>query len=88
MKQDKKSEKRGLLKVAGMMMGCCIAPIIVVMLLTFFGNAVGLSLGSNKFIPFISSLICPLMMIGAMFFMMGKGKGNCCEGHQKDDIEE
>lgn len=88
MKDDKKRTDRRLLKGTAMMMGCCIAPIIVVMLLNLVVQKMGISLGGSSVISLIGSLICPILMIGSMFFIMGKGEHKCCSKDQKNKLEE
>nr|WP_307993137.1 hypothetical protein [uncultured Niameybacter sp.] len=88
MNKDKKDSNKRLVKGTAMMMGCCIAPIIVVMLLNLGVGKMGISLGGSSIISLIGSLICPIMMIGSMFFIMGKDGHKCCSKDQKDKLEE
>lgn len=73
--------KHSIFKHSLMMVLCCGAPIIVLLLLTVFkinnSSVRGIS-------TVISSLLCPLMMVGMIFMMFGKGKSkkSCCENEQ------
>ena len=81
---DNGNNKKGFLKFGAMMGLCCILPIILVALLPLLGfKALALS--------GLTSLICPIMMIG-MMFMMGRGhkKGNdngdnCCSKNEDSE---
>ena len=82
---NNENNKKGFLK-HGLMMGlCCLLPVILVALLPILGFK-ALALSS------LSSLLCPIMMIG-MMFMMGrshkKGENNnasCCAKNEDNDF--
>jgi hypothetical protein len=78
-----------------MMLLCCGAPVLLLLLLPLL-RGLGLSSGASSRLTGLSSLICPVMMLGMMFMMMrGRGRGeskdNCCSDNkigQEKRIEE
>ena len=79
---NNENNKKGFLKHGLMMMLCCLLPVILVSLLPILGFK-ALALSS------LSSLLCPIMMIG-MMFMMGrnhkKGEVNNAKNEDNDCI--
>ncbi|KPU45497.1 hypothetical protein OXPF_07300 [Oxobacter pfennigii] len=71
-------------KMASGMAVCCILPAVIVMLVSATGIASG-----NRIIAAVTPFLCPIMMMGMMFFM-GKEKNNkghlCC--NDKENTEE
>ena len=79
---NQKQNKKGPLKYIGMMGACCLLPILIATVLPLVSS----SLGETRFIPLITSLICPIMMIVMMFKMFKGGQGhNCCSDNKKSE---
>lgn len=61
---------------------CCGLPILIFASLPFVSKV---SLGSSKLLAIIAPFICPLMMIGMIPMMLGRGnrnkKSSCCENN-------
>lgn len=64
----KNNNKKGIFKYIGMMGICCLAPIIILLLIQILGFS---NNSTAKFMPILSTLICPILM-GLMFFSMFK----------------
>lgn len=79
--QNENKNKHGIFKHSLMMVLCCGAPIIVLLLLSVLNINNSAVRGISTI---ISSLLCPLMMVGMIFMMFGKGKSkkSCCDNKQ------
>lgn len=77
-------QKKGLLKGIGMMGACCLLPIIIVAILPLISSSLGAT--GTRIGYTLSSLICPIMMIG-MMFLMGKGS-SCCSKDKENKSEK
>lgn len=77
-------QKKGLLKGIGMMGACCLLPIIIVAILPLISSSIGVT--GTRIGYTLSSLICPIMMIG-MMFLMGKGS-SCCSKDKENKSEK
>lgn len=66
-----------------MMLVCCGAPFLVFLLIPLLGSR--LNLGTWTALPFLSSLICPVMMVIMMVVMMrGQNKNSVPDTQQSD----
>lgn len=83
-KENHMQQKKGLLKGIGMMGACCLLPIIIVSILPLISSSLGIA--GTRIAYTLSSLICPIMMIG-MIFLIGKGS-SCCSKDKENKSEE
>ena len=79
-KGNLKEHKRNILKGIGMMGACCLLPAIIMAILPIISSSLGV--GGTRIAYTLSSLICPIMMIG-MILMMAKGT-SCCSKDKED----
>ncbi|WP_041703104.1 hypothetical protein [Lachnoclostridium phytofermentans] len=77
-KKNEKGHKRHLSHIF-MMLICCGAPIILLMLIPLL-KRVGIGAGANGILSLLASLACPLMMM-VMIPMMMKGLKNKEDNH-------
>jgi len=66
---------------------CCGLPILIIAMLPFIST---FSPVGSKILLVITPFICPIMMIGMIYMMFGRGKNNkkssCCENENKEII--
>ena len=77
-------QKKGLLKGISMMGACCLLPIIITTILPFISSRLGVT--GTRIGYTLSSLICPIMMVG-MIFLIGK-ESSCCSKHKENKSEK
>ncbi len=73
--------KHGFMKHSFMMILCCAAPIIVLLVLSLLKVTNSTSRG---ILTTLSSLICPIMMIGMIPMMLGSKKDKQKNCHQQN----
>ena len=83
-KENHMNQKKGLLKGIGMMGACCLLPIIIVAIVPLISSSLGVA--GTKIAYTLSSLICPIMMIG-MMLVMAKGS-SCCSKDKENKSEK
>ncbi len=83
-KENHMNQKKGLLKGIGMMGACCLLPIIIVAIVPLISSSLGVA--GTKIAYTLSSLICPIMMIG-MMIVMAKGS-SCCSKDKENKSEK
>jgi hypothetical protein len=81
-KENNKGHNHSPLKHMLHMILCCGLPILIFAALPFISRV---SPGSSRILSVIAPFICPIMMIGMIPMMLGRGnkrKSSCCESKE------
>ncbi len=82
-KEDNKGHNHSPIKHMLHMILCCGLPILIFAALPFISR---FSPGSSRILAVIAPFICPIMMIGMIPMMLGRGNNNkkssCCESKE------
>lgn len=83
-KDDNKGHNHSPIKHMLHMIICCGLPILIFAALPFISR---FSPGSSRILAGIAPFICPIMMIGMIPMMLGRGnnkKSDCCESKEEN----